>query len=130
MRYTFVCPLPPTLNDQIADARGNKFKSASTKKKWTQLVAKIVVDAPKFDSKVWIEFEWFVKNMRRDDDNIKASQKFINDGLVLAGIIKEDNLGVIQSPQLHHFAKGDFDQVRVTVSDSPLFEIVRLTDRQ
>jgi Holliday junction resolvase RusA-like endonuclease len=126
MRYTFSCPLPPTLNDQIAEARNNRYRSASTKKKWTQLIADIVADAPKFDGKVWVEFEWYVKNTVRDPDNTISACKFIMDGLVLAKVIKDDNMKIIQSPQLHSFAKAKSDSVKVILSSKPLFEIVRL----
>ena len=127
MLYTFSCPLPPTLNQQIGDARGNKFKSAGTKKKWTQLVANLVTDAPKFPGTIHIEFAWHIKNWNSDSDNIEAAQKFIMDGLKLAGVIQDDSLKFIHAPKLHTYTKTKSDSyVLVTLSDSPLFEIVRL----
>lgn len=129
MLYTFSCPLPPTLNDQIADARGNKFKSSTAKKKWTALIANTVKDSPAFPGKVWIAFDWFVKNQQRDPDNIMASAKYIMDGLKVAGTIKDDNLTIIQSPQIHRFAKEKSDSVTITLSDSPdfLIEVIKST---
>jgi len=126
MQYTFKCPLPPTLNDQIAEARGNKYRSAATKKKWTAKVAEIVKDAPVFEGKIWIACEWYVKNFARDGDNIMASMKYIMDGLEDAKIVKNDNLTIIQSPQLHSFAKDTADSVVITLSDRRLFEVVWL----
>lgn len=124
MRYSFKCPLPPTLNDQVNEARTNRYKSAATKKKWTRLVADIVADAPKFEGDVWVIYEWFIKNFRRDGDNVKASAKYLMDGLEIAGIIKNDNLSVIQSPQIDYFYKATEDHVIVTLSDEPIFCIV------
>lgn len=127
MRYSFKCPLPPTLNEQINDARTNRYKSAAIKKKWTGLVADIVADAPKFEGDVWVMDEWFVKNFRRDGENVQASAKYLMDGLQVAGVIRNDNLYVIQSPQIHYFykaAKDTEDHVIVTLSDEPIVNIV------
>lgn len=124
MRYSFECPLPPTLNDQVNDARTNRYKSAATKKKWTGLVADIVADAPKFEGDVWVMYQWFVKNFRRDGDNVKASAKYLMDGLEIAGVIRNDNLSVIQSPQIDYFYRATEDYVIVTLSDEPIADIV------
>lgn len=129
MLYKFSCPLPPTLNQQIGDARGNKYKSSVTKKKWTELVADIVTDAPRFPGVVYIEFEWHIKNWNSDSDNIEAAQKFIMDGLKLAGVIQDDSLKFIHGPKLHSYVKTKSDShVFVKLSDRKLFEIVRLDD--
>lgn len=122
MEYILELPLPPTLNEQINSARTHWTKSASVKKKWTKLIVDRCTDAPQFSGKLWIAFDWRVKNLGRDPDNIMASAKYIMDGLKNAGVITEDSLRVIQSPQIHNFTKSKEDGVTVRLSDS--FEMV------
>ena len=81
----------PSLNDYITAERTNKYKASKIKKDLTDLVAleckrqKI----PKF-GKVLLTYTWIEKNKKRDKDNIYFNQKFIQDGLVHAGVIKND----------------------------------------
>ncbi len=123
--------LPPTLNDQIASARANKFTSASTKKKWTDAIA-LACHKAKVESipgTVWLEFIWRVKNFRRDADNIVASCKFVMDGLVAANVIDDDNLSVIKSPVIHHFEKSDHDGLTVFIrNERAWYERLRTLD--
>jgi hypothetical protein len=110
--------LPPTLNDQIKDARAGWRVSARTKKQWTSRIAIAARELDKFEStdKVWCEFHWYVKNFGRDADNIAAAAKYIFDGLVEAGTIPKDNLTVIQSPVIHYYhrAKNDWFELVLT----------------
>ena len=80
----------PGLNEIIEEARKNRFKSAKQKKINTEMVAWIVKGLPKM-SCINIRINWFCKDKRRDKDNISGGGvKFICDGLVTAGIIKND----------------------------------------
>ena len=111
--------LPPTLNEIIEVARQNKFASAGIKKKWTNdiaLAAKAAKTKP-IGGRVYLEYVWRVKNLRRDQDNITSAQKYILDGLVAGGIIEQDNLTVIQSPVVHWFEKGDHDGFSIIIRD-------------
>jgi Holliday junction resolvase RusA-like endonuclease len=114
---TLKFPLPPTLNDQINSARTHWTKSAQAKKKWTKLIADHCLGSSCFEGKVWITFDWYVERFSRDPDNIMGAAKFIMDGMKDAGVIKNDNLTIIQSPQLHSFDRGE-DGVVVEISDS------------
>jgi Holliday junction resolvase RusA-like endonuclease len=87
----------PDLNDYIKHERANKFIGASIKKEWTTLVA---VESRKQKLKemvlpISLRFLWVVPDKRRDKDNIIFTQKFILDGLVKAGIIKNDGFDAI-----------------------------------
>ena len=89
--------LPTTLNTYINAERGNKYVAAKIKKEETEKVA-WECKAQKLKpvkGEVWLSFYWYVKNKRRDADNIAFSKKFIIDGLVKGGIIKNDNLKVV-----------------------------------
>lgn len=111
--------LPPTLNDIIAKARGNKFASAGIKKAWTDGIA-LAAKAAKvkgLTGSVYLEFVWRVKNFQRDQDNVTSAQKYILDGLVAGNVIEQDNLSVIKSPVVHHFEKSDHDGFSVFIRD-------------
>jgi len=122
-RVTF--PLPPTLNEQINEARTHWAKSATTKKKWTSKIARLSAPLPKFQNEVWLEFWYSINNFGRDPDNISASRKYLMDGLVAAGVIRDDNLTIIQSPILEWFVPGEVDQVTITISDRPIIEVCK-----
>jgi len=48
-----------------------------------------------------ITFIWHHPNKRKDFDNVEFSQKFVRDGLVQAGIIKNDNWTCLPPMTLH-----------------------------
>jgi Holliday junction resolvase RusA-like endonuclease len=73
--------------------RYNRFAGAKIKKEETERVAwecKRQKIEP-ITSSVFIEFYWYSKNERKDLDNICFAKKFILDGLVMGGIIKNDS---------------------------------------
>lgn len=89
--------IPPTLNEMVNEARTNKFVSAKTKKHFTDLVH---VECLKQKLKpfsdesgiIHQEITFYVSNFNRDWDNLVSSMKYINDGLVKAKVIRDDNL--------------------------------------
>lgn len=105
----FRFPLPPCLNEQINIARNNRYGSAKEKEKWTRDIAKLAQEQNQriFPDKVWMQFIYYLKNSRRDPDNVSASRKYILDGLVKAGIIVNDNLQIIQSPIIECFVVSE-----------------------
>jgi hypothetical protein len=119
---TFHFLLPPTLNRTIRLARNNRYASREEKRLWTEEIARRCYKKHKFQGIVWIEFTWKIRNWQRDPDNTAASAKFICDGLVQAGIIRDDSLKIIQSPVLHWFEKSDLDSVLVRVADCPILK--------
>jgi Holliday junction resolvase RusA-like endonuclease len=60
---------------------------------------------------VKLKIHWIMPNKRRDPSNISASIKFIEDGLVTAGILKDDGFDEIKSIK-HYFS---FDKVNPKV---------------
>jgi len=86
----------PTHNDFIHANRLNKYAGADMKKKATELAA--------WSAKAQLKpiaglceymFIWYEPNKRRDPDNIAFAKKFVFDGLIQAGIIKNDGWGNI-----------------------------------
>lgn len=90
----------PDLNQIIGASKDHWGSYSSLKKANTQLVAFCTKQATKQKyKKIDLEITWYCKNKRKDKDNIMAGTKFILDGLVEAGIIKNDgwaNVGDIR----------------------------------
>ena len=129
MRAIFICPLPPTLNDQIRLARGNIYSSSTTKKKWDNIIQKLVIkqQIPRFSDKIWLFYEWRIKNFGRDPDNICGSAKYINDGLKKAGVIVNDSLKYIYGYD-QIFTKWKEDELKLTISDKPILKKIFIED--
>ena len=129
MRAIFICPLPPTLNEQIELARANKFKSATTKKEWDNIIQKLVIkqQIPRFPDKIWMFYEWRIKNFGRDPDNICGSAKYVNDGLKKAGVIVNDSLKYIYGYD-QIFTKWKEDELKLTISDKPILKKIFIED--
>lgn len=105
----------PGLNEIIDMARANKFDAAEQKKTYTDMVFWYAKKAhlPKMQ-RVKVRVTWFESNSKRDPDNIHAGVKFILDGLVLAGIIPNDNQ--------QHVAEIHHDPIRIDRVD-PRIEV-------
>lgn len=85
------------LNNYINAERTNRFKAAKIKKKQTELVAaeirKAMLGGLEFKRENFpldFEFHWFMKNKRKDKDNIVFAKKFIFDGMIASGLIEND----------------------------------------
>jgi hypothetical protein len=119
-------PLPPTLNEMVAVNRSSRYLGANQKEEWTNLCATESIGAPIFAGQVWMAFTWYVRNWSRDPDNIAAAAKFILDGLEQQGIIRNDNLTVVQQPWIHWFSKpgkGQEEGVYLKISSQPIYRI-------
>jgi hypothetical protein len=82
----------PSLNEYIAAMNRNRFVGNTMKRENTELVAMIArTKKPKKPyKKVSIQFFWYMKNSRKDPDNIAFAKKFILDGLVTGGVLDND----------------------------------------
>lgn len=115
MKFTIEGRLP-CLNDIIAEAkkgRGSYQPYAEMKRGYTDLVSWEAREMPKFDGEVEIEITWYEPNLRRDIDGISAGSKFILDGLVQAGIIKDDSQKYVK--KLSNVFKLDRKNPRIEV---------------
>lgn len=81
----------PALNEHTKTARGNKYASNSDKQTYTDIVAyECMSQGIKPVESAMFHFRWIEKNKRRNKDNIAFAKKYIFDGFVNSGIIKND----------------------------------------
>jgi hypothetical protein len=111
----------------IRAARGGWQASAKEKREWTELIASYCKGAYQFKGKIWLEYVWRVKNLARDNNNIAAATKYIDDGLVEAGVIADDSLKYIQSPVCHWYVQSSEDMVTVRIANTPIYNGELLT---
>ena len=76
--------------------RGEYQPYALMKDEYTQIVAWCATRLPKY-GRVDITITWWEPNRKRDPDGIMAGTKFIMDGLVQAGTIKNDSQRYVRS---------------------------------
>lgn len=68
---------------------GNKIKQEETERcAWAAKMARCAFPAC---YPVKITYRWFSKDNRKDIDNVAFAKKFINDGLVIAGVLPKDS---------------------------------------
>jgi len=81
----------PSLNEYITAERTNRHMAAKIKKDLTYLVyAECKRQKIKKADRVKLHYIWYEVNKKRDMDNVAFNQKFIQDGLVNAGILRND----------------------------------------
>lgn len=102
----------PDLNTIIDESKKHWASYSTMKKENTEMVAWLAKGKGKF-KKIDLEITWYCKNKRKDKDNISVGQKFILDGLVQAGVIKND--GWKQIGDIKHRFKIDKSNPRVEV---------------
>ena len=80
-----------TLNPYINAERGNRYAAAKIKSAETlrvELSARFMPQVTEYP--VIIHIEWYRSNERTDPDNVDFARKFVLDGLVKAGILRND----------------------------------------
>ena len=82
----------PTANEYISAMNRNRFVGAKMKKEQTERVAWTcrAQGLKRFGHITEILFNWYVKDRKKDKDNISFAKKFILDGLQMAGVITND----------------------------------------
>ena len=82
------------LNTYIKALNGNRWSGNEIKQTETDRVAyeaRIARLQPAQAYPVKITYRWYSPDQRKDVDNVAFSKKFINDGLVSAGILENDS---------------------------------------
>lgn len=103
----------PDMNQIISASKSHHMRYSKMKKKYTDLVTWIAKGKGKFE-RVDLNITWFCKNRRKDKDNICGGGiKFILDGLVASGMIKNDGWKEINN--FNHKFSIDKDNPRIEV---------------
>lgn len=99
MKLVIPGPLPG-LNDIIDADRTNLHKGANLKRSAQNIVilcAKKQLRGFHPKGPVWMTYTWYERNRKRDKDNISSGgRKVIQDGLVKAGVLKNDGWADIE----------------------------------
>lgn len=102
----------PNLNEIIDESKKHWTKYRNMKATETEKVAWLAKKIPEMQ-RINLTITWYCKNKRQDKDNIMAGTKFILDGLVTAGKIKND--GWKEIGDIAHKFKVDKENPRVEV---------------
>lgn len=90
----------PTLNEYINIERANKFGAFSIKRKYTDICGVYALSIKKKINPIKrynLILNWQVENNKSDPDNIYFGVKFVLDGMVQQGILKNDGRKNISS---------------------------------
>lgn len=79
-----------TLNEHDGANRSNRFLGAKLKHEMTEMVAWQLKGKPPITSPCTLHFTWHYSS-RADFDNIAFAKKYVQDGMVKAGILADDN---------------------------------------
>ena len=109
----------PDLNEIIEASKNHWGSYSSLKKANTQLVAFCAKQATKRRyKKIDLDIIWYCKDRRKDKDNIMAGGlKMILDGLVVAGVIKNDGWSEIGSINNHFEVDKDNPRVEIKITE-------------
>lgn len=103
----------PNMNKIIAASKKHHMQYSNMKKDFTALVQIHAMNLEKVESADF-EIVWYCIDKRQDKDNIMAGQKFIFDGLVKAGVLKND--GWKQIGDVSHRFVIDKENPRIQVN--------------
>lgn len=123
MTYKIVIPGElPDLNTIIAESKRGRGKWQpynEIKQEYTNIVAWIAKSEIKKQlKKIDLTITWICPNRRKDKDNIMAGGlKMILDGLVVAGVVKNDGWSEIGSINNHFEVDKDNPRVEVEIRE-------------
>ena len=97
-KYNFFIPYHfPSKNKFVKKITGHQYAYATYKKKHTKIVADVIrltFRKHKTLNNVWITYAWVEKDRRRDPGNFVFNDIFIADGMVVAGLLKNDGWNI------------------------------------
>lgn len=107
----------PGLNEYVAAERANRWKGAAMKERETARARRACEGqgVPSFPPirPVVVSFTWYEPNSRRDVDNVAFAKKFVLDGMVKAGVLRDDS---------RRYVEGCWDTV-LTDRERPRVEV-------
>ena len=103
----------PSLNEIIKSAKKHFTVYSNMKRMYTKRVSKSVDHLEPIKTPATFHIIYFMKNKKKDPDNIAVAKKFIFDGLIEAGKIPNDGWKEIAS--WHEEFKVDKNNERIEV---------------
>lgn len=107
------------LNTYIKAINGSKFSGNNIKQEETDRVYYECLKQkikPTEEYPVHIVYNWYSKDKRKDIDNICFSKKYINDGMVIAKVIKDDSQKYVTSIEDNFFVDKNNPRVEVLIT--------------
>lgn len=111
----------PGFNEIVKVAKRGRGKYQpynDMKREHTDTVAWLSKKIPN-KKKIFLDITWIEKDKRRDPDNIAAAVKFIWDGLVEAGVIKNDGWNENGGWANHFEVDKDNPRIEVAITEVP-----------
>ena len=105
-----------SLNEYINAERSNRYAAAKLKKDQQELINWVIKQYrlnPVTNYPVKLKIKWYEKDNRRDADNVAYAKKFIQDALVVSGVLKDDS---------RKYVKG-FEEEVLTDKQDPRIEV-------
>ena len=93
---------------------GSKIKKEETERVYWECKEQKIKPVTKFPVK--IHYRWYSPNARKDIDNVAFSKKFINDGMVMAGILPDDSRKYVSGFSDDFFIDKENPRVEVIIN--------------
>lgn len=106
----------PTLNEIVDAGKQHWGCYAKMKEEETNKVAWVAKQLPEMKA-VRLSITYFCRDRRTDPDNLAAGKKFILDGLVKAGVLKNDGWEQVKSFQESWEVDKDEPRIEVILED-------------
>lgn len=116
MQYTIQGQLPD-LNEIIAASKAHYGNYSSLKKIATLKCSTACRNLPVITKGVYFDITYYCKNKRKDPDNISVAKKFIFDGLIKAGKIKNDGWNDVLGWNEKFKVDKENERIEVTIRD-------------
>jgi len=86
----------PSLNEYVNSERSNRFAGANLKHKFTTICSvytrAAMNEGVEFSWPCQLRFVWYMKDKRKDPDNVAFAKKFVLDGFQQCGFLDNDNI--------------------------------------
>lgn len=106
------------LNTYINAERSNRYIGARIKREMTDYITLLARRLKtEIRTPVRITYRWYCKNKRKDKSNIAFAKKFIEDGLVNAGVLKNDGWNDIEGFNDRFYIDKDNPRVEVEITE-------------
>ncbi|HCA28498.1 MAG TPA: hypothetical protein DEP23_02395 [Ruminococcaceae bacterium] len=106
------------LNTYINAERSNRYQGAKIKREMTDYITLLAKRLKtEIRTPVRITYRWYCKDKRKDKDNVAFAKKFIQDGLVSAGVLKNDGWNDIDKFADEFYIDRENPRVEVEITE-------------